>query len=83
MTDTTNDTRMMDAFKRAQADIASLADWFECELDRTDSRAESGKIDWSDVAALNEVRRRLLETLAFFSGVEPAEIQRNLDELHM
>ena len=29
-----NTKRMTDAFKRARTDIASLADWFECELEK-------------------------------------------------
>jgi len=74
-----NKQRMMAALKRAQADIASLADWIECELDK-DSDDE---ITWASVGSLEHVRENLIETLAFFSGVEQAEIQRSLDELHM
>jgi hypothetical protein len=32
---------------------------------------------------LEHVRENLIETLAFFSGVEQSEIKRSLDELHM
>jgi len=74
-----NTQRMMDAFKRAQADIASLADWIECELEK-DSDDE---ITWASVNALEHVRESLIETLAMFSGVEQTEIKRSLDELHM
>ena len=70
---------MMDAFKRAQADIASLADWIECELQKHDDQ----KVAWATVGSLEHVREQLIETLAFFSGVEQSEIQRSLDELHM
>ena len=79
MTTQNNKQRMMEALKRAQADIASLADWIECELDK-DSDDE---ITWASVGSLEHVRENLIETLAFFSGVEQAEIQRSLDELHM
>jgi len=79
MTTQNNKQRMMAALKRAQADIASLADWIECELDK-DSDDE---ITWASVGSLEHVRENLIETLAFFSGVEQAEIQRSLDELHM
>ncbi len=73
-----NAKRMMDAFKRARADIASLADWIECELDKQDGQ----QITWASVGTLEHARENLIETLASFSGVEQSEIQRSLDELH-
>ncbi|MFO7858789.1 MAG: hypothetical protein R6V11_07700, partial [Ectothiorhodospiraceae bacterium] len=73
MTETTNTQRMLEAYKRAQADIASLTDWFECELEKLDDDSEP---TWAAVGTLAEVRERLIETLAFFSGVEQDEIQR-------
>ena len=73
-----NNQRMIDAFKRAQADIASLADWIECELEKNDD-----EVTWASVGSLEHVREQLMETLAFFSGFEKSEIQRSLDELHM
>jgi len=79
MTTQNNTKRMMDALKRAQANIASLADWIECELDK-DSDDE---VTWASVTSLEHVREQLVETLAMFSGVEQTEIQRGLDELHM
>ena len=79
MATTQNKQRMMNAIKRARADIASLADWIECELDK-DSDDE---VTWASVGSLEHVRENLIETLAFFSGVEQSEIQRSLDELHM
>ena len=80
MTTQNNKQRMMDAFKRAQADIASLADWIECELEKYD---DDDEVSWASVGSLEHVRENLIETLAFFSGVEQAEIKRSLDELHM
>ena len=74
-----NTQRMMDAYRRAQADIASLTDWIECELDKTD---DDGEVSWASVGSLNHVRENLIETLAFLSGVEQSQIQRSLDELH-
>jgi len=74
-----NTQRMMNAFKRAQADIASLADWIECELDKEND----DEVTWASVGSLEHVREQLLETLAFFSGIEQPEIQRSLNELHM
>ena len=75
-----NTQRMMDAFKRAQADIASLADWIECELEKYE---DDDEVTWASVGSLEHVRENLIETLAFFSGVEQSEIKRSLDELHM
>ena len=74
-----NKQRMTDAIKRAQADIASLTDWIECELEKQDD----DKITWATVGSLEHVRESLIETLAFFSGFEKSEIKRSLDELHM
>jgi hypothetical protein len=80
MATTQNNTqRMMDAFRRAQADIASLADWIECELEKHDDQ----QVTWATIGSLEHVREQLIETLAFFSGVEQSEIKRSLDELHM
>ncbi len=78
-TQNNNTQRTIDAFKRAQADIASLTDWIACELEKHDDRS----ITWATVGTLEHVREQLIETLTFFSGVEPADIQRNLDELRM
>jgi hypothetical protein len=73
-----NTQRMMDAHKRARADIASLTDWLELELDKQDGR----EVTWASVGTLEHVRENLVETLAAFSGVEQSEIQGSLDELH-
>ncbi len=78
MAKTQNTQRMIDAIKRARADIASLADWIECELDKQND----DEVTWATVGSLEHVRENLIETLAFFSGVEQSEIQRSLDELH-
>jgi len=66
------------AFRRAEADIASLADWIECELDKHDD----AEVTYASLNTLESVRDSLIETLSLFSGVKPAEIQRSLDELH-
>jgi hypothetical protein len=73
-----NKQRMMDALKRARADIASLTDWLECELDKQTDE----KVTWATVGTLEHVRENLIETLVYFSGVEQTKIQRSLDELH-
>ncbi len=79
MTTTSNTQYMTDALNRVRADIASLADWIECELEKDGD----DEVTWASVGSLEHVRENLIETLAFFSGVEQSEIQRSLDELHM
>lgn len=79
MTKTQNNQAAMTAFKRARADIASLADWFDCEMQKYDE----AEITWATVGSLEHVRENLTETLAFLSGINTTEIQRNLDELRM
>jgi len=79
MATTPNQQPMMDAFRRAQADVASLADWIECELEKCDGQ----DVTWASVGSLEHVREQLIEVLAFFSGTDPSQIQRSLDELHM
>ena len=74
-----NTQPILDAFRRARADIASLADWIECELDKD----QKDEVTWASVGSLEHVCEQLVEALAFFSGVEPSEIRRSLDELHM
>ena len=74
-----NKNQMMDALKRTRTDIASLADWLECELQKQSDEDAT----WATVGSLKHVREKLIETLAFFSGFEQPEIQRSLDELHM
>jgi len=79
MTTPNTTQRKMDAFKRVQAEIASMTDWIECELEKYDD----AEVTWASVGSLEHVRENLIETLAFFSGFEQREIRRSLDELHM
>jgi hypothetical protein len=79
MTTNTNKKSILAACTRAQADIASLADWIECELEKYDDDA----VTWADLNTLESTRECLMEALASFSGVTLPEIQSNLDELHM
>ena len=72
------DQPLTNAFRRAEADIASLADWIECELDKYDD----AEVSYASLNTLESVRDGLIETLSLFSGVKPTEIQRSLDELH-
>ncbi len=78
MTTNTNNQNVLAAYKRARADIASLADWIECELEKYDD----AEVTWATVGSLGYIRDQLMETLESFSSVPRTEIQRNLDELH-
>jgi hypothetical protein len=78
MTTQKNKQPVIDALKRARADVASLTDWIECELEKQND----GKVTWATVGTLEQVRENLIETLAFFSGIDESEIKRSLDELH-
>ncbi len=78
MTAQQNKQPMIDAMKRARAHVASLTDWLECELDKH----SDDNVTWATVGSLEHVRENLIETLAFFSGIDEAEIKRSLDELH-
>jgi len=42
----TNAQQMQDAYQRTRAEIASLADWIECELEKFD---ENEELDWASV----------------------------------
>ena len=78
MTMQKNKQAVIDALKRARADVASLTDWLECELEKQND----DEVTWGTVGTLEHVRANLIETLAFFSGIDESEIKRSLDELH-
>jgi len=78
MTTQKNKQPVIDALKRARADVASLTDWLECELEKQND----DEVTWGTVGTLEHVRQNLIETLAFFSGIDESEIKRSLDELH-
>jgi hypothetical protein len=78
MTTQKTNASVADAIRRDRDDIANLTAWLELELDKQRDAAPT----WGDVGALEHVRENLIETLAFFSGVEEAQIKRSLDELH-
>jgi hypothetical protein len=78
MTTSQNKQPAIDALKRARADVASLTDWLECELQKQIDE----NVTWATVGTLEHVRANLIETLAFFSDIDESEIKRSLDELH-
>lgn len=79
MTTPQNTKAMMNALKRTRADIASLADFIDCELEKLDE----SKVTWGTLNALEYTIEHLTETLVSISCVNQPEIQRSLDELQM
>ena len=73
----------VEAYQDHRRDIATMIDWLEMELDRHAERAAAEPANWSLAGDLGEVRRRVLETLAFLSGHTEADIDENLAELPM
>ena len=72
----TNEQQLTDALKRARADVASLTDWIEMELE---GQAELPS-NWGTVGNLNAAKERLIEALEFISPASDAEIRRCLDD---
>ena len=66
-------------YKRLQAEVGSLLQWMQDELDA--ERAEP--LTWATIGTLVETRSQLKNTLAFLSGVGHREIEQALDELSM
>ena len=62
-----------------RAEIASLLDWMELELQKDEQQPAT----WPGVGSLNKVKADLMDTLEFVSGVSKDAIQENLDDLHL
>lgn len=77
-TTTKSEAELVATHKRQIADIASLLDWFECEIQK---RADE-EATWSRVGSLSKVREDLIEALAFVSGTDVATIQESLEEVN-
>jgi hypothetical protein len=63
------------AYETAKSDIASLLGFFECELGK-----EPKNLNWVHVEELRYIRKSLMETLSFMSGIEVSEIENTLEE---
>ena len=70
-----NDAKLKTAHESAKADIANLLGWFECELDK-----EPADLNWGHVGSLSHIRKNLVETLSFMSGIEENMIKDGLAE---
>ena len=62
-----------------RAEIASLLDWMELELQKDEERPAT----WPGVGSLTKVKDDLMDTLEFLSGVSKDAIQENLDDLNL
>ena len=65
--------------KLLRAEIASLLDWMELELEKDEEQPAT----WPGVGSLTKVKADLMDTLEFFSGASKGAIQENLDDLHL
>ena len=79
MTTEQNTQRMMDAARRAAADIAQMAEWLSDEVDKYQD--DDVQVTWATINTLEHTRENLMETLAYLAGAKVAEIQRSLEEL--
>ena len=73
-----NQKQLMDQYQRTRADIASLLDWFDCELNKTTEQ----DINWATLGTLNHVRHELKQLLASLSGIDVKLIEESLDEIN-
>lgn len=69
-----------ETYEQHRVDIARVLDWLDMELDRHGKAAAEDPTNWARAGDLTEVRRRLIETLAFISGHEIKDIEELLDE---
>lgn len=65
-------------FNESKKDISNLLGWFECELEK-----QPDNLNWGHLGSLNEVKKNLIETLAFFSGLDRDMIVDALIESRM
>ena len=83
MSDSAKNQTAAKTYAEHRRDIAAVLDWFEMALETHEEAAKAEPEKWTPVGDLAEVRRRLLETLAFLSGHVVADIQKALEELRM
>ena len=66
------------AYQRNQDDIGALLDALAQEVRMAADYARKDGMDWAKVGTLAEVRRQLVETLAFVSQQDEAFIEKRL-----
>ena len=75
---TSTATNAADAYEAN--DIARLIDLLQMELDKHATAAKADAKNWGRVGDLGEVRRKLVETVSFLSGMDTTNIETFLAE---
>jgi hypothetical protein len=79
-TNNRTETNAADSYQGKANDIARLIDVLQMELEKHASAAVADAKNWGRVGDLGEVRRRLMETVSFLSGMEIQNIETFLAE---
>ncbi len=67
-------------YRQRYQDIFTLLQWISDELDEHRQEAQRDQKNWGHAGSLGHVREKLMETLAFLSNSETAEIEEALDD---
>jgi hypothetical protein len=70
-----------ETYRQHQNDISALTDMIEQELKQHAERAAADAKNWGYVGDLNEVKHRLIQTLATISGINEDTIEESLAEM--
>ena len=74
------ETNAAGAYHAKANDIARLIDVLQMELDKHAKSAKADAKNWGRVGDLGEVRRKLIETVSFISGMDTKNIEDFLAE---
>jgi len=69
------------AYEGNENDIGALLDLLSQEMTMAGEYAKKEGLHWAHVGTLTEVRRKLIETLAFLAQHDEAFIEKHLDEM--
>ena len=73
-----NEPTAAETYAKRRSDIARLLDVLDMELDRHADRAKADPRNWGLVGDLGKVRSDLIDTVAFISCMDRAEVERFL-----
>ena len=68
-------------YSRHAADIASILEWIADEVEVREDRFKREADNWDLAGDMAEIRKRLVQTLAFLSGIDERAIDRELEDL--
>jgi hypothetical protein len=80
MTHKMTETSAVASYQAKANDIARLIDVLQMELEKHASAAAADAKNWGRVGDLGEVRRKLMETVSFISGMDAQNIEDFLAE---